>query len=95
MSDVARWTHATALADTWVDPDDDPRASGDVSPDGELPTLLDHLTNHRLTPSTTCEGLDVRGPVTARTLDRPTSDVADTAPRRDARPEDVRGWRRC
>jgi hypothetical protein len=30
----------------WVDPDDDPRNSGGVSPDGELATLQDYLSDY-------------------------------------------------
>jgi uncharacterized damage-inducible protein DinB len=42
----------------WADPDDDPRESEGVSPDGELATLLDYLTNYRFTLRMKCEGLD-------------------------------------
>jgi uncharacterized damage-inducible protein DinB len=42
----------------WVDPDDDPRNSGGVSPDGELATLQDYLTNYRMTLRMKCEDLD-------------------------------------
>jgi hypothetical protein len=42
----------------WVDPDDDPRNSGGVSPDGELATLQDYLSDYRLTPRMKCEGQD-------------------------------------
>lgn len=42
----------------WADPDDDPRDSEGVSPDGELETLLDFLTNYRITLRMKCEGLD-------------------------------------
>jgi hypothetical protein len=31
----------------WVDPDDDPRNTDGVSPDGELATLLDHRSHYR------------------------------------------------
>jgi uncharacterized damage-inducible protein DinB len=44
----------------WVDPDDDPRGSDRVSPDGELPTLLDYLRNYRLTLRMKCDGLDAQ-----------------------------------
>ena len=54
----ARWTQATIFADMWVDPDDDPRESDGVSPDGELATLQDYLANYRLTLLMKCEGLD-------------------------------------
>ena len=53
-----RWTKSTVYADMWLDPDDDPRNSDGPSPDGELPTLLDYLTNYRLTLLMKCEGLD-------------------------------------
>ncbi|MFC5890329.1 DUF664 domain-containing protein [Kitasatospora sp. CM 4170] len=53
-----RWTQATVYPDMWTDPDDDPRNSEGVSPDGELPTLQDFLTNYRMTLRMKCEGLD-------------------------------------
>jgi uncharacterized damage-inducible protein DinB len=52
-----RWTQATVYPDTWVDPDQDPRNSGGVSPDGELATLNDYLKDYRLTLLMKCEGL--------------------------------------
>ncbi|MFD7135815.1 DinB family protein [Streptomyces sp. NPDC059894] len=59
MSDrPARWTRATVYPDMWADPDDDPRNSEGPSPDGELATLLDFLTNYRMTLRMKCEGLD-------------------------------------
>ncbi|MCS0602729.1 DinB family protein [Streptomyces sp. LP11] len=59
MSDhPERWTQATVYPDMWTDPDDDPRDSEGVSPDGELPTLQDFLSNYRLTLRMKCEGLD-------------------------------------
>jgi uncharacterized damage-inducible protein DinB len=42
----------------WLDPDDDPRDSEYVSPDGELPTLLDYLKNYRLTLLMKCAELN-------------------------------------
>jgi hypothetical protein len=54
----ARWTHATVYPDMWVDPDDDPRNSEGVSPDGELATLRDYVTSYRMTLRMKCEGLD-------------------------------------
>ncbi len=42
----------------WVDPDDDPRSSEGVSPDGELPTLQDYLSHYRMTLRMKCEGLE-------------------------------------
>lgn len=54
----ARWTQATIYPDMWADPDDDPRNSDGVSPDGELATLQDYMTHYRLTLRMKCEGLD-------------------------------------
>jgi uncharacterized damage-inducible protein DinB len=53
-----RWTEATVYPDMWVDPDEDPRNSAGVSPDGELATLRDYLTHYRLTLLMKCEGLN-------------------------------------
>ncbi|MFG3255406.1 DinB family protein [Streptomyces sp. NPDC048172] len=52
----ARWTQATVYPDMWTDPDDDPREG--ESPEGELATLQDFLTNYRRTLRMKCEGLD-------------------------------------
>jgi uncharacterized damage-inducible protein DinB len=52
-----RWTQASVYPDMWVDPDEDPRDSDKVSPDGEPATLRDYLTNYRLTLLMKCEGL--------------------------------------
>jgi hypothetical protein len=52
-----RWTRSTVYADMWLDPDEDPRNSAGVSPDGELPTLRDYLHSYRLTLLMKCEGL--------------------------------------
>ena len=52
-----RWSNATVHPDMWADPDEDPRNSDGVSPDGELATLKDYLTNYRLTLRMKCEGL--------------------------------------
>jgi hypothetical protein len=53
-----RWSRATVYPDMWVDPDDDPRNTAGVSPDGELATLQDYLTDYRLTLRMKCDGLD-------------------------------------
>ncbi|MFJ9030497.1 DinB family protein [Streptomyces sp. NPDC102274] len=59
MSDEpARWSIATIYPDMWADPGDDPRNSEGPSPDGELATLQDFLTNYRMTLRMKCEGLD-------------------------------------
>lgn len=54
----ARWTQATVYPDMWADPDADPRNNDGPAPDGELATLVDVLTNYRLTLRMKCEGLD-------------------------------------
>jgi hypothetical protein len=41
-----RWGMATVYPDMWVDPDEDPRNSDGVSPDGELATLQDYLSGY-------------------------------------------------
>ncbi|THA37478.1 DinB family protein [Streptomyces sp. A1547] len=56
-SQPARWTQATVYPDMWADPDDDLRNNED-SPEGELATLQDFLTNYRITLRMKCEGLD-------------------------------------
>src|SRR5947209_15579990 len=59
MSDgPRRWSQASVYPDMWLDPDEDPRDSSGVSPDGELPTLQDYLTHYRLTLLMKCDGLD-------------------------------------
>nr|WP_316520553.1 DinB family protein [Kitasatospora sp. K002] len=58
MTETERWTQATVYPDMWADPADDPRNSEGPSPDGELATLQDFLTNHRLTLRMKCDGLD-------------------------------------
>ncbi|MBQ0826321.1 mycothiol transferase [Streptomyces tagetis] len=59
MSDrPERWTEATVHPDMWTDPDKDPRDNEGPGPDGELATLLECLTNYRLTLRMKCEGLD-------------------------------------
>ncbi len=51
-----RWSQATVHPDMWTDPGDDPRDG--ATPDGELATLRDFLTNYRHTLRMKCEGLD-------------------------------------
>jgi uncharacterized protein DUF664 len=53
-----RWSQASVYPDMWADPDEDPRTSGGVSPDGELATLQDYLRHYRLTLLMKCDGLD-------------------------------------
>ena len=52
-----RWTVATVYSDMWLDPDDDPRNTGGLSPDGEFATLADYLATYRLTVRMKCDGL--------------------------------------
>jgi len=54
---VTRWTPSTAFPDMWVDPDDDPRESGEETGD-ERGTLLDGLRHFRLTVEMKCADLD-------------------------------------
>lgn len=59
MSDVPeRWSQADVYPDMWADPDEDPRNKEGASPDGELATLQDFLSDYRLTLKMKCEGLD-------------------------------------
>ena len=53
-----RWTQAIVYPDMWADPEQDPREKDGPSPDGELATLRDYLSNYRLTLLMKCEGLD-------------------------------------
>lgn len=60
---AARWTKSTVYPDMWVDPDDDPRETGDPrGTDGESlderGILLDYLRSYRLTLEMKCAGLD-------------------------------------
>jgi uncharacterized damage-inducible protein DinB len=58
VSDQAqRWTQAKVYPDMWVDPDEDPRNTAGVSPDGELATLNDYLSDYRLTLLMKCQDL--------------------------------------
>ena len=54
----ARWSRATVYPDMWVDPADDPRNTEGVSPDGELATVFDYLSDYRITLRLKCDGLD-------------------------------------
>lgn len=58
MSVPNRWTRATVYPDMWVDPEDDPRNSNGVSPDGELATFQDYVTSYRITLWMKCDGLN-------------------------------------
>jgi uncharacterized damage-inducible protein DinB len=42
----------------WVDPDDDPRNTDGTSPEGELATLSDYLSDYRATLLMKCDGLE-------------------------------------
>ena len=58
METPQRWTRATVHPDMWVNPEDDPRNSEGVSPDGELATLRDYTHAYRWTLVMKCQGLD-------------------------------------
>src|ERR1700678_4577670 len=60
----------------WADPDDDPRNSEGVSPDGELATLQDYVTNYRMTLRMKCEGLDAEQ-LTRRSVPPSTMSLLD------------------
>jgi uncharacterized damage-inducible protein DinB len=55
-STPARWTASTVYEDMWLDPDDDPRDTGNELTD-ERTTLLEYLTAYRLTFEMKCEDL--------------------------------------
>ncbi|MDQ0736147.1 mycothiol transferase [Arthrobacter agilis] len=55
--ETGRWSRASVYPDMWVDPEDDPRNSDGVSPDGEAATLHEYLADYRLTLLMKCEGL--------------------------------------
>ena len=55
-NEPARWSQAIIYPDMWADPNDDPRDSEGVSPDGELATLQLFLTRYRMTLRMKCEG---------------------------------------
>ena len=57
MERQQRWTQATIYPDMWVDPGDDPRNTDGVSPDGELATYQDYLSDYRATLLMKCSGL--------------------------------------
>jgi len=84
-----RWSQATVYPDMWVDPDDDPRNSDGVSPDGEFATLHEYLTNYRITLLMKCEGLD---PVQLATRSVPPSTMSLLGPIRHLA-EAERDWR--
>jgi hypothetical protein len=59
VSDIPeRWSKASVYPDMWADPDEDPRNTDGVSPDGELATLQDYVKDYRLTLQMKCDGLD-------------------------------------
>ncbi|MBA8795128.1 putative damage-inducible protein DinB [Friedmanniella endophytica] len=52
-----RWHRGTVHDDMWVDPDEDPRETGQV-PEGEREVLLSYLDAYRHTLRMKCAGLD-------------------------------------
>jgi hypothetical protein len=92
VSDVpARWTKASVYPDMWADPDQDPRNSDGVSPDGELPTLRDYLRNYRLTLRMKCEGLDP-GQLARRSVPPSTMSLLGLLRHLAEAERDWRGW---
>lgn len=86
-----RWTKSTVYADMWVDPDDDPRGSDGVSPDGELPTLQDYLKSYRLTLLMKCDGLDA-SQLAARSVPPSTMSLLGLLRHLAEVERDWRGW---
>jgi uncharacterized damage-inducible protein DinB len=59
MSDQPeRWSQAIVYPDMWLDPDEDPRNTGDTVVEGELATLQEYVAHYRMTLLMKCEGLD-------------------------------------
>ncbi|HEY9482989.1 MAG TPA: DinB family protein [Micromonosporaceae bacterium] len=56
-AEANRWTKSTVHLDMWVNPDDDPRESGEV-PTDERSTLVEYLRQYRLTLEMKCADLD-------------------------------------
>jgi uncharacterized damage-inducible protein DinB len=54
---ASRWTRSTVYLDMWVDPDDDPRETGETAVD-ERSILVDYLRRYRLTLEMKCADLD-------------------------------------
>jgi uncharacterized damage-inducible protein DinB len=75
----------------WVDPDDDPRDSAGASPEGELATLQDYLTNYRLTLLMKCEGLNAEQ-LTRRSVPPSTMSLLGLLRHLAEVERDWRGW---
>jgi hypothetical protein len=86
-----RWSKATVYPDMWVDPDDDPRNTDGVSPDGELATLLDYLAGYRMTLLMKCEGLDA-GQLARRSVPPSTMSLLGLVRHLAEAERDWRGW---
>jgi uncharacterized damage-inducible protein DinB len=86
-----RWTRATVYPDMWVDPDDDPRNTDGVSPDGELATLLDYTSNYRNTLLMKCDGLDA-GQLARRSVPPSTMSLLGLARHLAEVERDWRNW---
>ena len=72
-----RWTKATVYPDMWVNPDEDPRNSEGVSPDGELATAR----------AAAARGVTYTLSVSA------SRDLADVAAIGGPTDQDAHGWR--
>ncbi len=88
---TGRWSKATVYPDMWVDPQDDPRNSDGVSPDGEAATLRDYLTDYRLTLLMKCEGLDA-GQLARRSVPPSTLSLLGLLRHLAEVERDWRGW---
>ena len=86
-----RWTRATVYPDMWLDPDDDPRNTDGVSPDGELATLQDYLRDYRLTLLLKCDGLDA-GQLARRSVPPSTMSLLGLVRHLAEGERDWRGW---
>ncbi|MGJ6980857.1 DinB family protein [Aestuariimicrobium soli] len=86
-----RWTQATVYPDMWVNPEDDPRNTDGVSPDGELATLQDYLTSYRHTLLMKCEGLDAEQ-LARRSVPPSTMSLLGLLRHLAACERDWRGW---
>lgn len=75
----------------WLDQDEDPRGSAEVSPDGELATLLDYLTNYRLTLLMKCDGLNAEQ-LARRSVPPSTMSLLGLLRHLAATERDWRGW---
>ncbi|QIV88575.1 DUF664 domain-containing protein [Glutamicibacter mishrai] len=53
-----RWSQAVVVPDMWLDPEEDPRDTGEPDPVGEAQTYQRYLRDYRQTLQLKCQGLD-------------------------------------